>query len=106
MHNLQIRLADDELAEVEELTKVYHKSRSEVARNALHEGIRALKMDIALRRFLRNEFSLARAAGFAGVSIQEMSDFLARSDVPFFRYSPKELDADAGRAKKALRAGE
>jgi len=105
MHNLQIRLADDELAEVEELTKVYHKTRSEVARNALHEGLRAMKMDIAMRRYLRNEFSLARAAGFAGVSIQQMSDYLARSDVPFFRYSPKELESDKERAKKAVRAG-
>jgi len=105
MHNLQIRLADDELAEVEELTKLFHRTRSEVARNALHEGIRALKMDLAMRKYLRNEFTLCRAAEFSGVSIQQMSDFLAKSDVQFFRYPPNELEADARKARTAIRAG-
>jgi predicted HTH domain antitoxin len=104
VENLQIRLAEDELAEVEELTKLLHRSRSDVARNALHEGIRAMKMEMAMGKYLRNEFTLCRAAEFAGVSIQEMSDYLSARDVQFFRYPPRELEKDTRKAKASLRA--
>jgi predicted HTH domain antitoxin len=105
MENLQIRLAEDELAEVEELTRMLHRSRSEVARSALHEGMRAMRMEMAQAKYLRNEFTLCRAAEFAQVSIQEMADYLAKRDVQFFRYSPAELDRDVKVARSLRKTG-
>jgi len=104
VQNLQIRLPEDELADVESLTKILHMSKSEVARNALHEGIKAIKMEIAMKKYLHNEFTLCKAAEFADVSIQEMCDYLAKRDVQFFRYSARELEEDIKKAKAMLEA--
>ncbi|MDI6855427.1 MAG: UPF0175 family protein [Candidatus Thermoplasmatota archaeon] len=103
MENLQIRLPEEEVEDVEELTKVLHMSKSEVARNALHEGIKALKLEIAMKKYLSNEFTLCKAAEFADVSIQEMCDYLARREIPFFRYSATELARDIEKSKKWLK---
>lgn len=103
MENLQIRLPEEEVEDVEELTKVLHMSKSEVARNALHEGIKALKFEIAMKKYLSNEFTLCKAAEFADVSIQEMCDYLARREIPFFRYSATELARDIEKSKKWLK---
>ena len=104
VQNLQIRLPEDEVADVEALTKILHMSKSEVARNALHEGLKALKMETAMKRYLHNEFTLCKAAEFAGVSIQEMCDYLAKRDIQFFRYSDQELEEDIEKAKMLLDA--
>lgn len=103
MKNLQIRLPGDELREVEKLTKAMHMSKSEVARNALHEGLKSLKMSIAAKKYVDDEFTLCKAAEFAGVSIQEMSEYMGRREIPFFKYSTEELERDVKRAKKLLR---
>jgi len=102
MENLQIRLPDEEISEMEELIEILHMSKSEVARNALHEGIKALKLDIAQKKYLSNEFTLCRAAEFANVSLQEMAGYLAERGIPFFKYSEGELAEDARKAKAWL----
>ena len=75
-----------------------------MARNALHEGIKVLKLEIALKKYLSNEFTLCRAAEFAGVSIQEMADYLRKREIPFFKYSESEFEEDTRRAKKWLKS--
>lgn len=104
MENLQIRLPEEEVSEMEELIEILYMSKSEVARNALHEGIKVLKMEIAQNRYLRNEFTLCRAAEFADVSIQEMADYLQKRGIPFFKYSESELERDSKKAKKWLKS--
>lgn len=99
MENVQIRLPEEEISELEELIEILHMSKSEVARNALHEGIKALKLEIALKKYLSNEYTLCRAAEFANVSIQEMADYLSRRQIPFFKYSENELKKDTQKAK-------
>ncbi len=103
MDNLQIRLPEEEVSEMDELIEILHMSKSEVARNALHEGIKILKLEIAQKKYLNNEFTLCRAAEFANVSIQEMADYLARRDIPFFKYSESELEQDIKKGKKWLK---
>lgn len=102
MENLQIRLPDEEISEMEELIEILHMSKSEVARNALHEGIKALKLEIAQKKYLSNEFTLCRAAEFANVSLQEMAEYLGKRGIPFFKYSEEELAEDARKAKEWL----
>ena len=102
MENLQIRLPEEEISEMEELIAILHMSKSEVARNALHEGIKALKLEIAQKKYQSNEFTLCRAAEFANVSLQEMAEYLGKRQIPFFKYSERELEKDAQTAKEWL----
>jgi predicted HTH domain antitoxin len=104
MENVQIRIPDEEISEMEELIEILHMSKSEVARNALHEGIKVLKMEIAQKKYLSNEFTLCRAAEFADVSIQEMADYLQKRGIAFFKYSDRELKRDTKKAKKWLKS--
>lgn len=104
MENVQIRIPDEEISELEELIEILHMSKSEVARNALHEGIKVLKLEIAQKKYLSNEFTLCRAAEFADVSIQEMADYLGKREIPFFKYSESELLKDVKKAKKWLKS--
>ncbi len=97
MNNLQIRLPDEELQDLDELARSLHMSRSEAARNAIHEGLVKMRMEIALQRYLRKEFTLARAAAYAGVSLQIMAEFMAKNGVEYYRYFPGEVDVDAAK---------
>ena len=100
MRNLQVRVDDQEIDELDELAEEMRLSRSELARTALREGVRRLRADKALTRYLNLEFTLARAAQHAGVTIREMADLAAAKGIPFFRYSLDELQRDRERARR------
>lgn len=103
MRNLQVRVADDEVEELDELADDAGLSRSEVARSALREGMRKLRMERALNRYLNLEFTLGRAARYAGVTIREIAAAASERGIPFFRYSLDELRRDTDRAAKWLK---
>src|SRR2546426_9703370 len=103
MRNLQVRVADDEVEELDELADDAGLSRSEVARSALREGMRKLRMERALNRYLNLEFTLARAARYAGVTIREIAAAASERGIPFFRYSLDELRRDTDRGAKWLK---
>lgn len=99
MRNLQVRVDDEEIEDLDELANEMQLSRSEVARSALREGVRRLRMEKALARYLNLEFTLSRAARYAGVPIRELADIVAARGIPFFRISLDELRRDRERAK-------
>lgn len=103
MDNLQVRVDEDEMDELDALAEDMRISRSEVARAALREGVRRLRMDRALARYLRLEYTLSRAAEYAGVTIHEMAKVASEHGIPFFRYSLEELRRDRARAGKWLK---
>ena len=103
METLQIRIDDEITNDLRELMNLLKISKSEAARNALAEGIKRLKMEIATRKYLNGEFSLGKAAEYSRTSIQEMADYLAEHGVSYFRYDPSELAGDADVAKIALK---
>ena len=103
MKNLQVRVDDDEIGEIDDLAEEMRLSRSEVARTALREGVRKLRMEKALMRYLNLEFTLSRAAQYAGVTIREMAGAASDRGIPFFRYSLDELRRDRERASKWLK---
>jgi hypothetical protein len=100
---LQVRLDDDELRILDRLAEDAGLSRSETARSALREGVRRMRAERGLDRYLRFEFSLSRAAQYAGVTIQEMAEVAHARGIPFFRYSLEELGRDRERAAKWLK---
>ncbi|HYV08969.1 MAG TPA: UPF0175 family protein [Thermoplasmata archaeon] len=103
MRNLQVRVDDDEIDELDELAEEMRLSRSELARSALREGVRKLRMEKALARYLNLEFTLSRAAQYAGVTIQEMAAAARDRGIPYFRYSLEELRRDRDRAAKWMK---
>lgn len=94
MESIQIRLGKEELEELGALQREFKRNRSEVTRRALAEGIRVLKMDVALNRYAREAITLERAAEFAGVSIAQMADAASARGIAYFRYAPEELERD------------
>ncbi|HEY4705106.1 MAG TPA: ribbon-helix-helix protein, CopG family [Thermoplasmata archaeon] len=103
MRNLQVRLDEEDLEELDELAGDEGLSRSDVARSALREGVRKLRMERALNRYLNLEFTLTRAALYAGVTIREMAKAAGDRGIPFFRYSVEQLRRDRDRAAKWLK---
>ncbi|HEX9709015.1 MAG TPA: UPF0175 family protein [Candidatus Thermoplasmatota archaeon] len=103
MESVQIRLGPDQLRELKKLEKEFNRSRSEVTRRALAEGLKVMKMELALERYAKEEITLVRAAQFAGVSISQMADAAASRGIPYFRYSASELDRDARKLRGKLR---
>ncbi|HUR69373.1 MAG TPA: UPF0175 family protein [Candidatus Thermoplasmatota archaeon] len=103
MENLQVRLPDEDVAALDALAVLLHSSRSEAARRALDEGLRSLRASFALERFASGEFSLARAAEFAGVSLDQMARRARDQGLAYIRYEPAEAADDARTAAKALR---
>jgi len=102
MKTLQIRIDDEITADLGELMRLLKMSKSEAARNALAEGIKRLKMEIATRKYLEGQFTLGMAAEFSHASIHEMAEYLSKHGVNYFRYDPSELAADAQAAKRAI----
>ena len=103
MKNLQVRVGEDEVGELDRLADEMNLSRSEAARTALREGMRKLRMEKALTRYLNLEFTLSRAAQYAHVTIHEMARTASERGIPFFRYSLDELRRDRERAERWLK---
>ena len=99
MESVQIRIGDEYINILKELSETLHTSRSEVVRRVIEEGIKDLRMKIAMDKYLDEEFSLCRAAEFADVSIQQMAKYLAQKGIPFFKQSVEETMRDAKEAE-------
>ena len=100
MKNLQVRVDEEDLRNLDDLAEDLSSSRSDVARSALREGVKRLRVERALTRYLNHEFTLSRAAEYTGLGIYEMSQLAADRGIPFFRYSVEELERDSSRAGK------
>lgn len=85
--------------QIAELSEILHSPRSDVMELVMWEGVKNLRMKIASEKYVNEEFSLCRAAEFAGVSIQQMARYLAERGISFFRQSIKEVERDAKEAE-------
>ncbi|MCK4458975.1 MAG: UPF0175 family protein [Methanosarcinales archaeon] len=85
--------------QITELSEILHSPRSNVVEMVMWEGVKNLRMKIASEKYVNEEFSLCRAAEFAGVSIQQMARYLAERGISFFRQSIKEVERDAKEAE-------
>ena len=94
-----MRISEEYVDILNELSETLHSSRSEVIRKVLEEGIKDLRMKIAMDKYLDEEFSLCRAAEFSGVSIQQMAHYLAQKGIPFFKQSIEETMRDVQEAE-------
>jgi len=103
MEDVGVEVGEKEIKEIKELSEMLHSSKSEVIRIAVAEGVKILRMKIAMAKYVDDEFSLCRAAEFAGVSIQQMARYVAERGIPFFKYSIAEAERDTKEAEDWLR---
>lgn len=96
---VQVKIGEKEIRIMKDLSEILHSSSSEVIRMAMEEGVKSLRMKIALEKYVNKEFSLCRAAEFAGVSIQQMARYMAERGVPSFRQSMEEIKRDVKEAE-------
>jgi len=99
MHPTQVRLNRELRQRIERLAREDRTTASEALRQALDEGTRVLLLRRAVEGYVEKRFSLGGAADHAGVSIAEMAAHLADLGIPFYRYSAKDLERDAKRAR-------
>jgi predicted HTH domain antitoxin len=102
MESMQVRIDDKNMRALNELAEMLSSSRSEVIRRVIEGGIRDLRMKIAMEKYIDGEFSLCRAAEFAGVSIQQMAKYLSERGIPFFKQTLGETERDAREAQSWL----
>ena len=86
MENMGVEVGEKETRTIKELSEMLHSPKSEVIRMAVEEGVKTLRMKIAVEKYVNEEFSLCRAAEFAGVSIQQMARYMAERGIPFFKF--------------------
>lgn len=96
MESAEIAMGEKQITE---LSEMLHSSRSEVMGMVVWEGMKSLRMKISLEKYMCEEFSLCRAAEFAGVSIQQMARYFAERGVSFFRQSIEDAERDAKEAE-------
>lgn len=99
MQPLQLRLDRELKGAVEDLAERDRTSTSDAIRKLLKEGLRTVLLREAVQGYLEKRFSLGGAAEHAQISIAEMAAHLAALEIPFYRYSPAELERDIEKAR-------
>jgi predicted HTH domain antitoxin len=99
MPSISARIPDDEEATLEEVAELLEEDKSTTIRKALQEGLRDLRIRVAVERYQSGEVSVNEAARIAGVSLGEWLE-IARERNLTSQLSPEDLEADAGSAHK------
>lgn len=97
MPSISARIPDDEQDELEDVAELLGEDRSTVIRKALGEGLRELRIRVAIERYQSGDVSLNQAARLAGVSLGEWFE-IARDRNLTSQLSPDELAREADSA--------
>jgi predicted HTH domain antitoxin len=99
MPSISARIPDDEEATLEEVAELLEEDKSTTIRKALKEGLRDIRVRIAIERYQSNEVSVNEAARIAGVSLGEWLE-IARERNLTSQLSTEDLEADAESARE------
>ncbi|USZ69164.1 UPF0175 family protein [Halorussus salilacus] len=99
MPSISARIPDDEDATLEEVAELLEEDKSTTIRKALQEGLRDIRVRIAVERYQSGEVSVNEAARIAGVSLGEWFE-IARERNLTSQLSPEDLEADAESARE------
>ncbi|KAB1197095.1 MULTISPECIES: UPF0175 family protein [Haloferax] len=97
MPSISARIPDDERDELEDVAELLGEDRSTVIRKALGEGLRELRVRVAIERYQSGDVSLNQAARLAGVSLGEWFE-IARDRNLTSQLSPEEVEREADAA--------
>ena len=90
---VSVRIDKSELKEINEISKLEKKTKSNVLREVLEKGIKEKKLDLALEKFRKNEASIGKAARMADMPLSLFMDILLENKIDF-HYGIKELEED------------
>lgn len=99
MPSISARIPDDEEATLEEVAELLEEDKSTTIRKALQEGLRDIRIRIAVEQYQSGEASVNEAARIAGVSLGEWLE-IARERNLTSQLSPEDLESDADSARK------
>ena len=90
---VSVRIDKKELKDINALSKLERKSKSNVLREVLEKGIMEKKLDIALEKFRSKEATAWKAARIADIPLTQFLDILVHKGIDF-HYGQKELKED------------
>lgn len=90
---ISLRLPKKITGELDRLSELEDKDRSELIREILSEGIKEKKIGDAVTLYAKGKVSLSKAAELAEISVWMMIDILRQRKVEA-QYSEKELEED------------
>ena len=98
MPSISARIPEDEADTLEEVADLLDEDKSTVIRKALDEGLRELRVRVAVERYQAGDVSVNQAARLAGVSLGEWLE-LARDRNLTTQLTPDDLTDDAAAAR-------
>ena len=93
MKTLSVRIDEKEDKELEIIAEKLKTDKSNVARQAIELGIRAIKRKEALERVRMRDWTVWKAAEYCGESYRSFLQLLRESNVPF-PISTQELERE------------
>ena len=90
---ISVRIDKTNLKEINEISKLEKKKKSDVVREVLDKGLKEKKLEIALEKFRNNEASIGKAARIAEMPLSQFMDVLVEKRIDF-HYGIKELEED------------
>lgn len=93
MGSISLRLDDETLKRLNDLSSREGKDRSTLIRELLDKGIRGKDLDDAVSRYARGEVTAWRAAQLAGMSLWNFMEVLGERGV-IAQYSELDLERD------------
>ncbi|MEK6958176.1 MAG: UPF0175 family protein [archaeon] len=93
MHVTTVRFEDKELVELKSLASELNFDQSTVLKQALRKGVRAMRLELALEKYAKNELTMGEAAKLSKLSIWQFMDELKRHNIQM-QYSEEDLRED------------
>ena len=90
---VSVRIDKEELKEIDELSKIEKKTKSNVLREVLELGLKDKKLELAIEKFRNNEATAWKAARMADIPLTQFMDILVQKGIDF-HYGVKELKED------------
>ena len=90
---VSVRIDKEEINEINEISKLERKTKSNILREVLEKGIKEKRLEMALEKFRNNEATAWKAARMADIPLSKFLDILVEKKIDF-HYGLKELRED------------
>ncbi len=90
---VSVRIPEEDSIEINTISKLENKSKSNTLRDILNIGIKEKKLEIAIKKFLKKEITINKAAEITGIPLTLFMDILSERKISF-HYTTKELEED------------
>ena len=80
---LSVRIPEEDLIEIEKISKLEHKNKSNTLREILSSGIKEKKLEISIKKFVKKEITVTKAAEMAEIPLTTFMDLLSEKKISF-----------------------